>query len=96
MSNYFEFVLAKEPGEDNLKLFRAPRWESLTLGDEVIAETPEGEKMFIVVASATINKDDENIIDLIMKATRTAEDGVGKIVSKVVYKKLNYREEEEE
>lgn len=93
MANYFDFVLAKEPGKDDLKLFRAPRWESLAMGDEVIAETPEGEKLFVVVASATFNDEETKEIDLIMKATRTKEDEVGKILSKVVYEKLKYEED---
>ena len=94
MANYFDFVLAKEPGKDDFKLFRAPRWEGLEPGAEVVAETPEGERLFVVVASATINGEETKQIDLIMKATRTKEDGVGRVLSKVVYEKLDYDEED--
>ena len=94
MAEYFDFVLCKHDGSETTYLFRAPAFSHLEKGDEVIVETSRGEQKATVVQSTTINAEETRIIDFIMNATG-ASNNVKKVLSKVVLKKYEYYEEDE-
>ena len=93
MAYYFDFVLCKQ-GDRNF-LFRAPEWSHLEKGDLVVVETKNGEKNATVVSSITLSINDKDEIDFIMNATG-ADPVVKRVLRKIVYKDLEYEEDEDE
>lgn len=89
---YFDFVLC-ETKKGNRVLFRAPAFEHLKRGDEVVVETPLGGKRAVVIASYTTATDDTDLIEFILEAT-DSQGEVKRIIAKTVYKNMKYTEAE--
>lgn len=93
MSKYVDLVLCKTltGGQD---VFQAPAWSHLKEGDMVIASDEDGEVMTNVVASICIGTDSEEL-DFILKLVNAEDiDELEKVKSKVIYKNLEYKEED--
>ena len=94
MREYIDLVLC-ETCNGKREAFQAPAFSHLSSGDMVIVECEEGEEMTNVVISLTISPEDKEEIAFITKALKFEVDELMKIKSKVVFRRLEYKEDEE-
>ena len=93
MRDYIDLVLC-ETCNGKREVFRAPAFSHLSKGEMVIVETDEGEEMTNVVSSLCISPREIDELAFITKALKFEVDELRKIKSKVVFRTLEYKEDE--
>ena len=95
MRDYIDLVLC-ETCTGKREVFKAPRFSHLNEGDMVIVESGEGEEMTNVISSVSISTEESEELTFI-KATMNISDikDLDRIKSRVVFRKFEYEEEEE-
>lgn len=93
MSKYVDLVLCKTltGGQD---VYQAPSWSHLKEGDMVIAEDEDGEIMTSVLATISLGRDSEELGFILQLINAEDVDELERIKSKVIYKNLEYTEED--
>ena len=94
MSHYVDYVAVQTSGRSDLMLVYAPAWSDLKEGDEVVVSTIRGPFPAVVKCVATVAKDNEPLKSLLMLLAD--DESVGRVISKVEYRKLTYETEEED
>lgn len=90
---YVDLVLCKHPNNDGLFLFYAPAWSRLKKGGQVIVNTQKGESLAIVQDCVTVDNETNEYKFIVELAN--AKLPLKKVLSKVVYDKFEYEEEDE-
>ena len=92
MSDYICVVVVDKLSDTEHKLYQAPAFSSIKPGDEVICETPEGERNGIVVDVEDVSKSNR-FFEFVLNAMK-ATLPLPKIISIVSYKELEYESED--
>lgn len=92
MSDYIGVVVVDKLSVCERRLYQAPAFSSIKPGDEVICETPEGERNGIVVDVEDISKTN-HYLEFVLNAMQ-ATLPLPKIISIVSYKELEYESED--
>ena len=91
---YIDLVICKHPVDSRHFLFQAPRFSYLKKGDQAVVDTARGEQTAFVIDAITCveGSDEFNFIVTALKATTPLK----KVLSKVAYMELAYKEENDE
>ena len=97
MGNYIDLVLC-ETCNGKKELFQAPAFSHFKNGEMVIVETESGDGMTNVVSSLCLRFDEQEECDFIKAALNVSGsfDELDRIKSRVVFRKFEYEEEEEQ
>jgi len=90
---FIDLVAVSFPLDKRNYLYEAPRWTGLEQGDEVIVQDDDGRHSGIVLDSVTVTKDDDKY-NFIVNAMG-AEKPLARVIQKVTYHKLDWKEDEE-
>lgn len=89
---YRDYVLCKKEN-GKTELFYAPRWSDLQEGDLVVVESHEGEMSATVLASVTVRSEEKDLLNFILKATNNSAESVKRVISRIVFKELEFTED---
>ena len=92
MSDYICIVVVDKLSACERRLYQAPAFSSIKPGDEVICETPQGQRNGIVVDVEDISKTN-HYLEFVLNAMQETLP-LPKIISKVSYEKLKYESED--
>ena len=91
---FIDLVVVSFPLDKRNYLYEAPRWTGLEQGDDIVVQEKDGYKHEgIVIDSVTVTKDDDKY-NFIVNAMG-AEKPLARVVSKIEYRKLDWKEDEE-
>lgn len=94
-SKYIDFVLCTKVPGGVQSMFYAPGFSHIEKGDLVLVETDEGKTTADVVASVTVDREDEAMVDMLMRLYGSRPDSIKRVNSKVRFTELDYSEWDE-
>jgi len=90
---FIDLVVCTYPVSNKKYLYEAPKFSGLEQGDEVIVKDAAGDHAAIVLECETFTKDDEKYCFIVN--AMNAELPLARVMSKIVYHKFDWKEDEE-